>query len=72
MVKKQSIPHSFQDYSIYESNKNPKTGKADLRGFKIDEETSSKTGSTYGSYGYIDQKGDLHYVEYTKDKNGML
>ena len=43
-----------------------------IRGFSVNEELSPETGNTHGSYGYVDKKGDLHYVEYTKNKDGTL
>ena len=71
----------LQDYSIYDYKQDAKgtksikdnvdqTGAA--RGFSINEELSPESGKTYGSYGYIDKNGDLHYVEYTKNKDGTL
>ena len=68
----------LQDYSVYyykQDAKGSKSIKGDVnqsspvRRFSIDEELFPESGKTYGSYGHIDKKGDLHYVEYTKNKD---
>lgn len=41
------------------------------RAFELLEETSPE-GLTFGGYGYLDDKGNLHYIEYTRDSYGNV
>ena len=71
----------IQEYSIhgysneYKDSKSIKSGETEtspVRGFSINEESSPESGKTYGSYGYIDKTGDLHYIEYIRNQDGSL
>ena len=61
----------IQEYSIHGYENNSKDSKS-IKGFSINEERSPQSGKTFGSYGYIDKTGDLHYIEYTKNEDGSL
>ena len=71
----------IQEYSIHGYNSDFKDSKSiksggentgPVRGFSINEESSPESGKTYGSYGYIDKTGDLHYIEYIRNQDGSL
>jgi hypothetical protein len=38
---------------------------------QVKEETSPD-GTRHGGYGYLDDEGNLHYVEYKKDQTGTV
>ncbi len=39
--------------------------------FQLKEE-KGPDGATHGGYGYVDKEGDLHLVEYKKDREGRM
>ena len=78
---KNNVLSYIQEYSIhgynndFKDSKSLKSSEEDtslVRGFSINEESSPESGKKYGSYGYIDKTGDLHYIEYTRNKDGSL
>ena len=60
------------DYSVVFQQKHYYTKSDDgSNTFSINEELSPN-GITHGGYGYLDQNGDLIYIEYEKDQNGLV
>ena len=59
-------PRSFllQEYETYAGN----DGRA---AFQLKEERSPD-GATHGGYGFVDEDGTLHLIEYKKDRQGRM
>ena len=53
-----------QEYETYAGN----DGRA---AFQLKEERSPD-GATHGGYGFVDEHGTLHLIEYKKDRQGRM
>ena len=54
----------LQEYETYAGN----DGRA---AFQLKEERSPD-GATHGGYGFVDEDGTLHLIEYKKDRQGRM
>ena len=56
---------NFQEYVTF---RDPKSARD---AFKLNEE-KAPDGSTHGGFGFVDDTGNLHYIQYKRDQKGHL